>query len=60
MITEAQNEIIKQIDIGGISEALGKMGFYFRAEEEKDGDRIFEFFALGKPKILLVITGEQE
>ena len=72
MITEAQNEIRDDIKTKGISKALRNKYYWLSGEEicvELDdpggnrieqGDYIMEFITPDKPKILLVIKGEQE
>ena len=72
MITEAQNIIKNEIKAKGISDALRNLGYWLSGEEicvELDdpkgnrieqGDYIIEFITPDKPKILLVIKGEQE
>ena len=72
MITEAQNATKDEIKAKGITDTLTDRHYWLSGEEicvELDepkgnrieqGDYIMEFITPDKPKILLVIKGEQE
>lgn len=72
MITEAQKLIVEEIKTKGISDALRDLCYWLAGEERcvslddqrgskiEEGDYILEFITSDKPKILVVIKGEQE